>query len=312
MKKTSNKIVFFGSGPVAAKSLDLLLKHQEVEAIITKPSTLKQMSSITNDIPLYSVGTRIELDELINNKDFESRLGILIDFGIIISKTVIDSFELGIINSHFSLLPQWRGADPITFSILSGQKQTGVSLMLLVEAMDEGPILARGTYNIKEDETTPSLTHELILLSDALLKDTVQSHLDDLPHPKTNTKIVPIPQEEVNNMLQKPLETTYSRKLTKKDGILDFSKSAVQLEREIRAYIEWPKSRTTIAGKDVIVTKASVRKGHLGKPGIITQTDDKNIYVNTKQDTLIIEELKPAGKKTMSAKAFLAGYGNLI
>src|SRR5688572_20047531 len=133
--KTANpsgvKIVFFGSGPVAAESLRLLGQSFEIEAIVTKPSTTREMGAAAGSARLLTVENRHELDVLISEHPFESEVGVLIDFGIIVSQKVIDYFPKGIINSHFSLLPEWRGADPITFSILSGQKKTGVSLMLL-------------------------------------------------------------------------------------------------------------------------------------------------------------------------------------
>jgi methionyl-tRNA formyltransferase len=99
---------------------------------------------------------------------------------------------------------------------------------------------------------------------------------------------------------------TYSRKLTKDDGILDWQKPAVQLEREVRAYADWPKSRTTLAGKDVVITKAQV-VATSGKPGDV-QTEGKNLIVVTSDQGLQIDELKPAGKQAMSAEGFLAGY----
>ena len=157
MTSTATKptVVFFGSGPVAARSLELLLAHQEVEAIVTKPTTFQEMTDIAGSIPVYTVANRRELDELMSNETFKSTLGILIDFGIIVSKKVIDTFKLGIINSHFSVLPQWRGADPISFAILSGQPTTGVSLMLLDEGMDTGKILVTRSIPIFPDDNTP-------------------------------------------------------------------------------------------------------------------------------------------------------------
>lgn len=297
-------VVFFGSGPVAAKSLGLLQKHCEIEAVVTKPSTLKEMAAVAKEIPIHSVSNGDELDALIENNSFKSRLGILIDFGIIVSRGVIDSFEKGIINSHFSLLPEWRGADPITFSILSGQTQTGVSLMLLVEAMDEGPILSFGIQDITSSMTEPELTHRLVLLSDGLLAVEIPRYLTG------ETKLMD--QEDIGSkmMLNYPKKPTYSRKLTKEDGILDFTKPADQLDREVRAFITWPKSRTTIANKDVVILRTAVDSSVTGKRGNVFQTKDKKIGIFTSKGALIIEELKPAGKNAMTARAFLAGYGS--
>lgn len=262
MTKTSPTIVFFGSGPVAAKSLQLLAQNFEIEAVVTKPSTVREMVDAFPGGCVYSVNTRQELDNLLASEPFQSQIGILIDFGIIVSQTVIDYFPKGIVNSHFSLLPQWRGADPITFAILSGQKQTGVSLMLLVEAMDEGPLLAQTPYDIKPDETTPSLTAALIELSDQTLKKTLPLWF--------RGEIQAAPQETTSLYKGKP---SYSRKLTKQDGIIDWKKPAEQIEREIRAFIEWPKSRTSINSLDVVITSSKVVKKQIepcGKFGLKT------------------------------------------
>lgn len=296
MKNKSNKVVFFGSGPVAAQSLRLLLNSFEIEAVITKPSTLHEMQSIVQDSPVLSVNNKQELDRLVQEERFSSELGILIDFGIIVSKSVIDSFKLGIINSHFSVLPEWRGADPISFAILSGQKSTGVSVMALVEAMDEGPLLCYETLALTGKENSTQLTNRLVKLSYELLKK-------DIPRLMSGEIKADKPQTITTR------SASYSRKLTKEDGVLDFNKPARELEREVRAFIEWPKSRTQLATKDVVVLKARVDESQSGEVGTVFLTENKCIGIYTKQGALIIEELKPAGKNTMSAKAFLAGYG---
>lgn len=310
MKKISDPIVFFGSGPVAAESLRLLSEHFEIEAVITKPRALQHKGDVPVldlatelHLPIKTAANKHELDKVFEGKPFKSHIAILIDFGIIVSQKVIDYFPLGIVNSHFSILPEWRGADPITFAILSGQKQTGVSLMLLVEAMDEGPIVAQGMYDIEPDETTNSLTAYLIELSAALLQTAVPAYIAG--------EMVPRSQEEVVAMLNRPFKISYSRKLVKEDGLIDWSKPAEQLEREIRAFIDWPKSRTTLGGKDVIITKAHVVPGNStdNKPGDVelSVTKDGILMIDTGDGRLCIDRLKPAGKREMSAQEFLAG-----
>jgi methionyl-tRNA formyltransferase len=299
MKKMSNKIVFFGSGPVAAESLRLLQQHEDIEAVVTKKSTEREMSAVAEAVPVLTANNKSELDSLISKQGFESRLGVLIDFGIIISQAAIDSFELGIINSHFSILPEWRGADPITFAILSGQEMTGVSLMMLVQAMDEGPLVSYGEQPLDGSETGLLLTNKLIKLSDALLQE-------NIPRVFSGESKGGAPQSITNRSV------SYSRKLTKEDGVLDFHKTAKELEAEIRAFIEWPKSRTEIAGKDVVVTSAIVDTELTGKVGEVFKTADKKIGIYTSEGALIVLELKPAGKKTMPVEAFLAGYGSRL
>lgn len=310
MPTSGNKpsVVFFGTGPVAARSLELLAKNFTIEAVITKPKpphhrgevpVLTMAASLS--LPVLTASNKTELDKLFASKPVTSRLGILIDFGIIVSQQVIDYFPKGIINSHFSILPEWRGADPITFAILSGQKQTGISLMLLVAAMDEGPLIAYGVFDLPPDITAPLLTTHLINLSDALLKEEVPHYLAGQHQgaPQTITG----------------RQVSYSRKLTKEDGLVDWQKPAEQIEREIRAYLEWPKSRTTVAGKEVIMTAAHVMKEPTKpthQPGQFFVSKDQNLAVQTGRQLLIIDRLKPAGKKEMSAKEFLAGYKHLI
>lgn len=305
------EVVFFGSGPVAAKSLELLLSDFEVKAVVTKPKPAHHRGSFPvldvaqqHKLPIFTVSNKQELSELIAKKPFQTEIAILIDFGIIISQDVIDYFPKGVINSHFSLLPQWRGADPITFAILSGQNKTGVSLMFLVEAMDEGPVLACGVQDLDGGETTSSLTESLIYLSDALLKQEVPRYLSGESKGGHD-------QEKLHEMIPDyPEVPTYSRKLTKDDGILDFSKPAEVLEREIRGFIEWPKSRTTIGNLDVVITQASVVDRD-GKAGTIVVDNDR-LLIQCKEKALRIERLKPAGKQDMTAESFLAGYGKKL
>lgn len=287
------KTIFFGSGPVALKSLKKLLPTFDIEAVVTKPATFSVMQKLTS-APTYTVSTKAELDALLAKRPFTTEFAILVDFGVIVSKKAIDYFPKGIINSHFSLLPEWRGADPITFSILSGQVLTGVSLMLLSEAMDEGPLLAQAEYRIPRDATTPVLTEALINLSDGLLQTVVPSYIAG--------EIQPMPQPNKS--------ATYSRKLTKEDGRLDWDKSADELERQVRAFIEWPKSFAELAGREVILTEVLATDDR-GRPGSVS-TDRHRLLIHCKNGSLEVVRLKPAGKQEMTASAFLAGYSKLI
>jgi methionyl-tRNA formyltransferase len=297
MTKLSNPIVFFGSGPVAAASLQDLCQWTDVEAVITKPQpphhkepfpVLKVAAG--RGLKTYTPEGKAALSELFQSASFASPLGVVIDYGFIINQDVINHFPLGIVNSHFSLLPEWRGADPITFALLSGQKQTGVSLMLITAGMDEGPLLAQATYNIPAGQTTPELTEDLIDLSNQTLRTILPEYLSG------NLQVV----EQMG-------EPSYSRKLTKADGDLDFRKPASQLEREIRAYAGWPKSRTALAGKEVVITRAHIADGS-HEPGKAF-VEQKELRIGTSEGDLVVDALKPAGEPEMPAQAFLAGYG---
>src|SRR5687768_14480973 len=225
---TLPKIVFFGSGPVASATLAGLLPHFAIEAIITKPRPEGHRGSVpvlefaeANKLPVFTPRNKAELTELFTTATFTAPVGLVVDYGIIISRSVIDYFKLGIVNSHFSLLPEWRGADPITFSILSGRPETaGVSIMLINEKLDEGELLAHKPFALPPHMTTPDLTDELVALSNHMLIETLPKYIAG--------SITPYPQPAT--------EPTYSRKLTKQDSILDVTKPADQLEREVRAF----------------------------------------------------------------------------
>lgn len=295
-------LVFFGSGGVAAEALELLAKDFVIEAVITKPQpqhhkavfpVLETASRLK--LKTHTPANKHELSNLFIKRPLKSRLGIVIDYGIIFSQDVIDYFPLGIVNSHFSLLPRWRGADPISFAILEGDRETGVSLMLVVEKLDEGPLLAQESLKITSDTTTPSLTEELIGLSHQMLTN-------NLP-PYVSGQLEPYPQP----VDQTP---TYSRKLTKRDGEIDWQKSADRIEREIRAFAEWPKSRATLGTTEVIVTRAHAVPSNdpALKAGAVTTLKEGVIMVECGQGYLCIDKLKPIGKPEMTAQAFLAGY----
>jgi methionyl-tRNA formyltransferase len=296
------KIVFFGSGPVAAESLRLLCSNFDIEAVITKPSTAKEMQDAWTISKQFSVNSKQDLDDLFETEKFESKVTILIDFGIIVSRKVIDYFPFGILNSHFSLLPEWRGADPITYSILSGQKQTGVSLMLLTEKMDEGQLLAQSDQQIIVGETTSSLTKKLIGRSYAMLVAILPDYLDG--------KYGPAEQMEASMVTAD--FPSYSRKLEKLDGLIDWAKPASVIEREIRAFQPWPKSRTRLGDLEVIITRSKVKsqesRVNIGQVII----EDKCLLIQCGSGLLEILELQPAGKKPMTVEAFLAGYKNRI
>jgi methionyl-tRNA formyltransferase len=302
MKKMSETIVFFGSGPVAAASLQLLAKDFAIEAVVTKPAPEGHRGEVPVletaemlGLPVLTASNKKELDAVFVDQPCTSTVAVLIDFGIIVSQAVIDYFPKGIVNSHFSLLPDLRGADPITFAILSGQGETGVSLMLLVAAMDEGPLLTQAPFKLKPTMTTPELTDALIQLSADALSEYLPGYMAGSVSPK--------PQDP-----SKPV--SYSHKLQKEDGVLDYTKSATRLEREVRAFAGWPKSRTNLNGLDVVITRAHVVDIQ-GKPGTWA-IKDKSPIVHCQEQTLVIDSLKPAGKKEMTGEGFLAGYKKFL
>ena len=309
MKQIS--IVFFGAGPVAAKSLEMLQNHVNIEAVITKnkPAHHKGESPVYDlaeklNIPIITAANRLELDTNIASQHFTSRIGVLIDFGIIVSEEVISTFPLGIVNSHFSLLPEWRGADPITYSLLSGQKATGVSLMLLAKGMDEGPILTHGQIQIEDTDTGITLTQKLITLSNTLLLSTLEDYVAD--------KIIAVDQIEYAKNHGLSTSPTYSSKLSKNDGLVAWNKSADEIERAIRAYQPWPKSYCSIGkGLDITILEASIYPEITLEPGAI-KAENNRLLVGTRTCALELKIVQPAGRKPMAIGDFLRGNLNKL
>lgn len=288
----SKKLVFFGSGPVGRATLENLKPAGfNIEAIVTKPKAPHHRGSMPvlefaqiHQINTYTPTNKSELAEIFKKSLFKSSLGLVVDYGLIIPKPVIDSFPLGILNSHFSLLPQWRGADPITFAVLSGQSETGVSLMLINKKLDEGQLIAQKSLKIGPDITTPQLTDQLVKLSNKMLLKYIPEYLAG------TIKLYPQPKEPVS----------HSRRLVKEDGILDWGKPAMQLEREVRAYAGWPRSVTRVFGHKIIVTKAHVAKNE--KEGSLVMRANPGWLE-------IVELIAPSGR-IMSGADFIRGYSD--
>jgi methionyl-tRNA formyltransferase len=289
--KDRTSLVFFGSGPVSKASLESLKESFNIEAVVTKPATEADMLSAAPNIPVLAIKNRKQLTGLVKNKAFQSKVAVVVDFGIIIEQETINCFPFGIINSHFSLLPRWRGADPISFAILSGDQATGVSLMLIDESLDTGQLIAQKSLPILPSNNTPSLTDNLIELSNRMLADCLPKYL--------NGQIKPYAQPN-------PEQATYSRKLEKKDGNIDWQKPAEQIEREIRAFAGWPKSTSQIGPHTVIVVSAEVvdKNGQAGD----YQADKKSLVVFCSDKALSIKTVQPPGKNSMPISAYLAGY----
>lgn len=230
-------------------------------------------------------------------RDMQPDIGVLVAYGRIVPSSVIDIFPSGILNIHPSLLPQHRGSIPVEAAILDGDSKTGVSIMQLAKAMDAGPVYLQQQLQLRGDETKQELTNRLLHMGKDALLACLPGVLDG--------SLQPVPQDDS--------QATYDALLQPSDSVIDAGKPAVRLEREIRAYAGWPKSRLTVAGKDCVVTQARVARADeieqssQHRAGDIFATSNKQIILTTADGSLVIEVLKPAGKSEMPAAAFLAG-----
>jgi methionyl-tRNA formyltransferase len=224
----------------------------------------------------------------------DAAIGVLAAYGKIVPQSVIDIFPHGIINIHPSDLPRHRGPIPIESVILNGETRTAVSIMRLVKDMDAGPVYGRAEVELVGTESKQELADHLLDIGGAMVVELLPGILDG--------NLVAVPQDHV--------QATYDELITKADGELDFSKPAERLEREVRAYLGWPQSRTKLGDKDVIITAAHAVPSTMpeGQGHIEVLREGGVIMINTSDGYLCIDRLKPAGKSDMTAKAFLAGY----
>jgi methionyl-tRNA formyltransferase len=211
-----------------------------------------------------------------------AKAAVLVAFGKIIPQEVLDLFPDGIINVHPSLLPKLRGSTPVETAILNGLEETGVSLMRLVPEMDAGPVYAQKRIPLDGAETKFQLAQKLLEEGSKLLLE----NLDDILAGRLPTKI----QDET--------EATYSRLLSKADGHIDFNEPAIDIERKVRAFLGFPKTRAKIHGHDVVITKSRLAESK----------GDGALVVNCQPGYLEILELTAPSGRTMSGKDFLLGY----
>lgn len=226
-------------------------------------------------------------------------LVIVANFGKIIPKDILKIPKHGCLNLHPSLLPKYRGSTPVQSAILNGDKETGISLILMDEKIDHGPILAQTKTAIGPNETAEQLGQRLALMGSDLLisfiPEWTKGEKNIIPQEAigtTYTKILELKDEEIDwtkgeKLLSPQEETkaTYTKILTRKDGEIDWKKPAQEIERQIRAFYPWPGTYTFHKGKRIKILKAKLKKGKL-----------------------IIEEVQPEGKRPMSFKDFLLGH----
>lgn len=210
-------------------------------------------------------------------------------FGQILKKDVLYLPRFGCINVHASLLPRWRGAAPINAAILHGDEETGITIMKMDVGLDTGPILTQRSLRLSREDTAGSVFEKLSHLGADLLIETLPDYLSG--------KIQPTPQSEEG--------MTYAPMLKKEEGQLDFARPAEELERRIRAFNPWPGAFMDFDGMSLKIHRAHVAEGE-------AEVGQRLIYedqpaVGAGGGLLILDEVQPAGKKSMSGKAFLAG-----
>ena len=223
---------------------------------------------------------------------------VVASYGLLLPKAVIDCPRYGCLNVHPSLLPRYRGPSPIIAAILDGQATTGVSVMKMDEGLDTGPILAQKEIAIRSEDTTKALTEALFIEGATLLVQV----LADL----ANGRIDPLPQDESM--------ASHTRKIVKSDGKADWSLTATQIERQIRAFNPWPILHSSWKGKDIrIIEAVAVQTSRKGTPGTVMKLDEESpVGIITGDGIIGVKKLQIAGGKPITSKQFITGHPGLI
>lgn len=299
------KILFMGTPDFAAYILKRLIEAgHEIIGVVTQPDKEKGRGKALSFPPVKetAIEHRLSIYQPFKVKDpafiqlvreLEPEVIVVAAFGQILPKDLLDIPPYGCINVHASLLPKYRGAAPIQYSIIDGEEETGITIMYMDVGLDTGDIILQAKTPISPEETGGSLHDKLAVLGADLL---IQA-LDDIREGKSTRT----PQDDS--------KATYVKVLSKDMGDIDFTKSAVQIERLIRGLNPWPSAYTKLDGKTLKIWKASVESTDKNaKPGEIIEVRKDAIVVMTGQDALAITELQLEGKKRMAADAFLRGY----
>lgn len=294
------RIVFMGTPQFSVGSLLACLELGEVVAVVTQPDKPSGRGQKTAESPVKVLarekGLNVLQPQKLRGTGFADELealrcdvAVVTAYGKILPPDVLAAPVHGCVNVHASLLPRFRGAAPIQWAIASGDARTGVCLMQMDAGMDTGPVLARAELDILPTDTSASLHDKLAALGADLLRSHLPAYL------KGELKPWPQPAEGV---VMAPM-------VKKEDGRLDFHKSAVELERRLRAFYPWPGAYTSLEGALLKVHAAHVGQGQ-GAPGTLLAVGKEGLEVACGQGSLVLTSLQPEGKRVMSAGDFLA------
>ena len=299
------KVIFMGTPDFSVGTLEALVQAgHEVVLAVTQPDKPKgrgkemqftpvKECALKYSIPVYQplkVRESACVEEL---RKYDADIMVVVAFGQILPKEILEMTPYGCVNVHASLLPKYRGAAPIQWSIIDGEAVTGVTTMQMNEGLDTGDMLLKVEIPIEEKETGGSLHDKLAEAGAKLCIETLKALEEGT--------VTPIPQGDS--------PTSYAKMLDKQLGNIDWSKKAVEIERLIRGLTPWPSAYTNWQDKVMKIWDASVSKeSHSAVPGTIVKVEKEAFYVQTGEGLLAVKELQIPGKKRMDAGAFMRGY----
>ena len=302
------KVIFMGTPDFSVGTLEALVEAgHEVVLAVTQPDKPKgrgkemqftpvKECALKHGIPVYQPKRVREMECIEELKKYEADVCVVIEFGQILPKEILEMTPYGCINVHASLLPKYRGAAPVQWAVIDGEKVSGVTTMKMDEGLDTGDMLEKVEVELNEKETGGSLHDKLADIGAKLLVHTLGE----------------LEKGTLNPEKQGESPTAYARMLDKKLGKIDWSKPAFEIERLIRGLNPWPSAYTDWNGKTMKIWEADVISQEEGaekkEPGTIVQVTRKAFYVQTGDGLLQISALQIPGKKRMETDAFLRGY----
>ena len=299
------KIVFMGTPDFAVGALEALVEAgHKVVAVVTQPDKPKGRGKEMQQTPVKACAlkhnievfqpVKIKTPEAVEVlKGYGADLFVVAAFGQILSKEILDMPKFGCVNIHASLLPKYRGAAPIQWAILDGEKETGVTIMQMNEGLDTGDMLTKVIVPIEDADTGESLFDKLAEAGAKLLIETIPQIEAGTLHPEAQDDSL----------------STYAKMIKKEMGLIDWKKEAVVLERLVRGMNSWPSAYTHFNGKTLKVWEAGVElKEEKAEPGTVVEVTKNSIKVQTGQDLLVLKQIQLEGKKRMDVASFLLGY----
>ena len=305
------QIIFFGTPSFAIPALrSLLLGPDQVVAVVTQPDRergrgrgggkgrevlpcpVKELA-LQNELPVLQPEKVTEsiFQEVLRR--FHPDLFVVVAYGQILRKSILKIPRHGAVNVHASLLPKYRGAAPIAWAILKGEKVTGMTTMMMDEGMDTGGILLQKAIPIGKGEASETLHDKLAALGAQLLLETLEK--------MKAGNLRPIPQEHS--------KATYAPPLKKVDGRIDWKKEAIEIDRQVRAFNPWPGAFTEWEGRFLRICKGEVREGtSVGKAGAVLWAGSDFVEVGAGKGSFVIREVQIEGKRRMNMRDFLSGH----
>jgi methionyl-tRNA formyltransferase len=294
------RLIFMGTPEFSVPTLLELVAHgHEIAAVYTRAAKPGGRGMKLQPTPVEQEARRLGIavitprtlktpEALAEFSAHHADAAVVVAYGMILPQAILDAPRLGCFNLHASLLPRWRGAAPIQYAILHGDHETGVTTMYMDEHMDTGDIILQRAQLIHVDDTSATLHDRLAKLGADLLVETVSL----------------IAEGKAPRAKQDETRATYAKKITKDDGRIDWTRSAVEIERQVRAFNPWPGTHTRLGDLLLKVWKIEVVEGVSGNPGELLS----GFIVATSQGGVRIQELQPANSKRMPVDAFLRGH----